>query len=412
MRPRLRQLRPKRPLTLPRLLTVPFESALEREADSDWPFAISRARLADWHRLMIAGLDQATRTAAVAAIEGRAADDQAAILTAGRLVWPAAARLLAAACPSGHAAAGRTAAAETTGNEPALADETADDETARRRAADLLAVGVELVSLRALLPSRLDAPGSDEQASLKAILALAEAGPADRLGVVAMVLLRAAIRPVALAEQLEKLAPPSAGPRLRPLLDQLLRCHRAHLDHQVTEIAMAPEQPLAAVAETLCQLADALVGPTGQNGREATAEPDTMALRQRAATVAHERYAAAIAALTVPLPETVGTARAAAVKAREAEARRLARLGRAARRLAPQTPIPRLTETALRHLLDSGPAVNGEARSPIGIDDARLVEILAGPDIAWQLLRPTASASEPGRRSGSGVAGKPPTANR
>ena len=397
MRPRLRQLRPQRPLTLPRLLTVPFEAALERGPDEDWPFMISRARLADWHRLMIEGLDPATRAAALAAIEGRACDDHVAIMAAGHLVWPKAARLLAAASPSSDTAADEpAAAAETAAAEPAAAaetadQETADQETARRRAADLLAVGVELVALLGRLPSRLDAPDPDDQASLKAILALAEAGPADRLGLVAMVLLRTALRPAMLAEQLQELAAPSAGPRLRPLLDRLLRCHRACLERQVTEVATAPERPLEEVAEALCRLADALVGPEGQGAREAAADPETMALRQRAATVAHERYAAAITDLTVPLAETVETARAATVKAREAEARRLARLGRAARRLAPQTPIQRLTETALRHLLDPGPERGGEPRPPIGIDDARLVEILAGPDIAWQLLRPTAT---------------------
>jgi hypothetical protein len=383
MRPRLRQLRPKRPLTLPRLLTVPFEAALERGPELGWPFVIGRARLAEWHRLMIEGLDEATRNAALAAIEGRASDDHAAILAAGRIVWPEAARLLAADCPSGHAAAGQT-------DEPA-AEETADEETARLRAADLLAVGVELVSLRGLLPPRLDALDPDEQANLKAILALAEAGPADRLGVVVTLLFRAAIHPVVLAEQLQALAAASARPRLRPLLDQLLRCHRDRLDRQVTAVATAPERPLEEIAETLCQIADALLGSASPNGREAATDPETVALRQRAAAVAHQRYAAAITGLTAPLPETAEVARAVAVKAREAEARRLARLGRAARRLAPQTPIAQLTATALQHLLDPSPARGGAPRPPIGVDDARLVEILAGPDIAWQLLRPTAT---------------------
>ena len=366
MRPRLRQLRPKRPLTLPRLLTVPFEAALARGSDQDWPFSIGRGRLGDWHRLIIEGLPPNTGQATKALIEGRAADDEPAILEAGPLVWPAAAELLAADCPPG---------------------EKPEERTDRLRAADLLGIAVELVPLhRRLLPPR-DAFDAEDKETARAILALAEAGPPDRLGLLTGMLLRAAVRPAAVVPSLLDLAPASLRPGLRPLLDQFAAHHQALLEQRVTDAATAEERPLEEVADAFWRLADELVGPAGRAAAEAPPDSASKALRQRAAGIAGERYAAAMTSVVAPLPETSAAAeaaRVAAVKAREADARRLARLGRAARRLDPETPIERLTESALRRLVDPAAALD----RAIDVDDARLVEILGGPDLAWQLLRP------------------------
>ena len=370
LRPRLRRLRPSRPLTLPRLLTVPFETALVLGPAEDWPFAIGRARLGDWHRSIIEGLDRRTRDAATALIEGRAADDRAAILEAGAVVWPHAAAALAGDCPPG---------------------EPAEDRTARRRAADLLAIAVDLVPLQYRLQAPLGVLDGTERATVAEILALAQGGPPDRLGLLTMLLLRATTRPLAIAPQLVELAPAPLRPRLRQPLDQLLARHREDLERRVAAAAAADDLPLERVANELWRLADVLVGPEGQAAEEVASDPSIVALRQQAATVAEAHYAASIMGLVAPLPETADDARAAAVKAREAGARRLARLGRAARRLAPDNPIQRLTEAALRHLVDRGPTPGADPRPRASVDDARLVEILAGPELAWQLLRPHAA---------------------
>lgn len=369
LRPRLRRLRPQRPLTLPRLLTVPFEAVLVGGSADNWPFAIGRARLGDWHASILQGLDPATRAAAEAALDGRPADDHAAILAGGRIVWPPAARLLGTAQPAG---------------------ETAAERRARHSAADLLGIAVELVPLLGGLRPPLDRLDADEQASVAAILALAETGPPDRLATLAMLMLRVAVRPEALVEPLLALATTKLRAPLRLVLDQLLAGHRADLERRLGEVAAVTDRPLEQVADELWRLADALVGPAGEPGPEAGPDRETTALRQQAATVAAAHYAASIGSIVAPLPETVPAARTAAVKKREQAARRLARLGLAARRLAPQAPIQRLTEAALQPLLAPGPAAGTAPGRPSRVDDARLVEILLGPDAAWRLLRPEA----------------------
>jgi hypothetical protein len=363
VRPRLRKLRPMRPLTLSRLLTVPFEANLTRGTAPEWPFAIGRERLGDWHHAIIAGVDPGDRNAAQALIDGRAGDDQDAIIAAGRRVWPDAARLLAMEPP---------------------ADEQPEEAISRLWAADLSSIAVELVPLLWRLPPPLVGLDAAEQEVAAEILALAGDGPPDRLGLVAMALLQRAVQPALLARALLDLAPATVGPRLRPVLDQLLRRHRADLDQRLLEAAAAENAPLDAVADEFWRLADALAGPEGQRLGESSSDPETAALRERAAIVAEQHYAASIAGVVAPLPETAGTERQATVKAREDAARKLARLGRAAKRLAPKTSVERMAETAFKALL--GPQ-NGAA-GVVDVDDARLVEILLGPDVAWQLLRP------------------------
>lgn len=364
LRPRIRRLRPPRPLTLPRLLTVPLQRALAPGTDQDWPFSIERYRLVDWHDEMIEGLDPGIRTAALGRIEGRTADDHAAVLEAGKDVWPPAAAVLAA---------GRTS------------EETPEAAIARCRAADLLVIAVDLVPLLQRLLQPLGDLDADERETVAVVLNLAEAGPPDRPGLLLQMLLRSATRPAAMAQSVLELAPAGLRPRLRPPLDVLLERHRIGLERRVAEAAKATDRSIDQVADALAQLADVLVGPEGQSGREPCTEPETLALRQQAAAVAQQRYATAIADVTAPLPNTGDAKQVAAVKARESEARGLARLGRAARRLAPQESLQPVTDAALRRLLDRRPQRDGQP-APVSIDDARLVEILAGPEAAWQLL--------------------------
>ena len=114
-------------------------------------------------------------------------------------------------------------------------------------------------------------------------------------------------------------------------------------------------------------------------------DPAAATLRQTAARIASERYADELGQLAHG-PTPAGTLGRAEIKAGGAQPRRPAKLGKGARNLAPDTPIHRLTEAAVERLVDVG-AVRGRGQRPaVSSDDARLIEILAGPDVAWRCL--------------------------
>ncbi len=386
LRPRLRQLRPRRPLTLFRLLTLPFAPALDHTPGGQWPYSIARERLEAWQKRMVERLDPPTIAAARAAIVGQAADDEAAILEAGRRCWAAAAAALAA---------------------EAVPGETEVTAVERRRIADLLAIGEQLVPLLGRLPSPL-APGDEaDRATLEALLALAETGPADRLGVLAAVLLRRASQPATLVRWLLDLAPAALRPRLHPILQRLSAAHRAEIARGVADLGGAAELPLEVAVDNLSELADALVAPiAATTGKppyrlpERVEDEELVRLRQTAAALARERYAEAIDGILLPLPTAEAANRAAAVRAREEIARRLARLGSTVRRLATDVSIHQITEAAIERLVDLEARRRGGGRALVTVDDARLIEILAGPDLAWRYLRPEAGRQvEPIRTS-------------
>jgi hypothetical protein len=377
LRPRLRQLRPPRPLTLSRLLTLPFAPALDHTPGGQWPYSIARERLGDWQKHVIERLDPPTIAATRAAIVGHAADDAVAILEAGRRCWPAAAAVLTAAAVPG---------------------ETEVIEAERQRIADLLALGDQLVPLLGRLPSLL-APGDEEdRVTLGALLALAEAGPPDRLGVLAALLLRRASQPAALVRWLRELAPTALWSRLQPILQRLSGAHRADLVRRVADLGAAPELPLEVAVDELSNLADALSAPTvATSGKpldrsfdRAVPDGELTRLRHTAAALARERYVETIDSILVRLPAAEAANRAAAVRAREEIARRLARLGSTVRRLATDISIHHVTEAAIERLVDLEARRRGGGRALVTVDDARLIEILAGPDLAWRYLRPAA----------------------
>ena len=356
-RPRLRRLRPRRPLTLSRLLTLPFAPALDHTPGGQWPYSIARERLSDWQKRMVERLDPPTLAATRALIAGRAADDEAAILEAGRRCWPAAAAVLAAEVVPG---------------------ETEVIAVERHRIADLLAIGAQLVPLLGRLPPPLAPGDDDDRATLGALLALAEAGPPDRLGVLAASLLRRASQPAALVRWLRELAPAALWPRLHPVVQRLSAAHRADLARRVADLGAAPELPLEDAVDELAKLADALAGP----------DDELMRLRRTAAARARERYALTIDSILAPLPAAEAANRMAAVKTREESARRLARLGSTVRRLATDVSIHQVTEAAIERLVDLEARCRGGGRALVTVDDARLIEILAGPDLAWRYRRP------------------------
>jgi hypothetical protein len=383
MRPRLRKLRPLRPLTLARLLTVPLELVLVDDDSPHVSFAIGRGRLHHWQAAALDRLDANMLEAAGHAIAGRSADDRNVALTVGRDVWPNAAKALAA-CD--QADADSSVAAE------------------RLRVADCLAMSPTLLPLLDQLlplPAVLDAK---DKTLLAQIVELGAAGPPDRLATVGSALLRAARQPWTLAAALLDVAAVALQGRLRRELEQLLLAHRASLERLVDRHVLAAKgaaaQPTTELALDLERLADALVPADGAISDTMVGPGDASALRQRAAAMATDHCAAVIESVLVPLPAMGSSERAAAQRVREAEARALARLAGTARRLAPACGIKRVAEVAIERLVDVGAARREGRQQPVNVEDARLIEILAGPDIAWHYLRPddTPAASNRARR--------------
>jgi hypothetical protein len=374
LRPRLRQLRPQRPLTLRRLLTIPLAPALDDPSDEYGSFSIPRVRLAHWQAIVLERLAPAVTEATRSAIAGRAADDEFAILDAGRHFWPEAAA--------------------------ALANETMPEETEiiaaeRQRIADLLLLANQLVPLLGRLPLPLEPSDSADRTTMVAILDLAQVGPPERLGVIASLLLRRMRQPAAAVQRLLDLAPLTLRPRLEVILQRLLAEHRGSLAKRVACLRADPDLPLERAVDDLAALADMLAGAAaparGRSWGRHGPDSELAHLREAAASIARERYGATLPAILAPLPPSGAANRSVAVKAREQIARRLARLGIAARRLAPDVSLHQLTEAAIERLVDLEARRRGDGRALVTIDDARLIEILSGPDLAWHYLRPASA---------------------
>lgn len=355
LRPRLRRLRPERPLTVRRLLTVPLEGALASSEDGAWSFVVDRSRLGDLHEAILAGLAPGQQASLVTSLAGRLAHETAAILEHGSTFWPAAAAALA-----------RTAAA---------ADEPGAIAALRRRVADLLAIAPALVPLLGRLPRPPLLLDDDEKEVLADILAIALAGSDDRLGTILTLLLRSTRRPAALADDLLAAVEPKVRDRLRPLVTRILDEHRATLDSLLTSVAERPDAAVTQVAETVERVAEAVVDEAGAGAE----------LGRRAGLVAERRYLAAIEDLTSMASVLSGDGQA--VREHETAARGVARLGRAAGQLAPGPSIERATGAAVKVLVDAVEKL-AEGTAPLAhVRVALLIEILAGPDRAWAHLR-------------------------
>jgi len=372
LRPRLRRLRPPRPLTLSRLLAIPLAPALELGAGTGAPFSIARERIGFWLARIIERLDPMLAATSRTAIVGHAVDDATAVVATGRRLWPAAARVLAA---------------------EAVPSENTAIEAERWRIVDLFDIAEQLVPQLVRLPPMLPPLDDVQRATVRAILALAEGGPVDRLGTLAALLLRRAGQPRALVDRLIDLAPPGLRPRLYDLLQRLLTEHRAGLVRRLASLEADPEPILADIIETLARLADTIADPGGAApGRLLARSPCNPApsceigqLRERAATLARAHYAAAIDQLLAPLA-AAGDIDRSVIAVQEQTARQIARLGALARCLSPATSIHEITGAAIERLVDLGARHQGGDRPLVTVDDARLIEILAGPDLARRYL--------------------------
>ncbi len=109
-RSRLARLKPPRPLTLERVLTLPLEPALV--AEEEWiagAYRIPRSHLRSLHGAVREGLEPDLIRWATVSLEGKTSLDAGAERAVGRRLWPAAATVLEDTLASGRASLGELA---------------------------------------------------------------------------------------------------------------------------------------------------------------------------------------------------------------------------------------------------------------------------------------------------------------
>lgn len=381
MRSRLRKLKPQRPLTIQRLLTAPFEAALSAEQNDAWTYVVDRGHLGRLHAAILDRLDPAVVSETKALLSGRTVDDDAMVLETGRQLWPLAADALAAATVA----------------MPAMAPQV------WLRVADLLVIGPELVPLlHQLLPLPPTLHPEDKEV-LAAILALAQGGSEDRLGTVMTVLIRAAPRPTAIAGAIAEVGVETSTAPLRALLDQILAEQRGSIARLIAAHAEAPDMPLAQAAEEAWRFAEALATHDADGSGRADERAEEDGLRERAATIAKSHYAAAIEGLVESHSEADAECRKHAVRAREEAARCCAKLGQAARRLKPTASLGRMTDAVVEKLVAESASEASLTGADLTAETARLIEILAGPEVAWRYFceQQSGKSADPGRQTGA-----------
>lgn len=375
MRSRLRKLKPQRPLTIQRLLTAPFEAALIADQDDSWTFVVRRSDLEQLHVAILNTLDPTVAGKTRERLSGSTLDDDVTLLEAGRQVWPQAADALAAT------------AASAPGAMPASWE----------RVADLLRVGSELMPLlRRLLPLPSTLQAEDKEL-LVAILGLAQTGSPDRVGTVLTLLIRAAKNPKEIAQDIVEASTETPTAPLRPLLDQVLAEQRASIGRRIAAHAETPDMPLAQAAEEAWRFAEVLADGDAESSGSAPVQVDETKLRERAASAARSRYATAIEDLVASHANADPEHHKQAVRACEEAARSCAKLGQAARRLKPDAPLGRLTDAVVEKLASRENGSVDGAGAAASVDTARLIEILAGPEVAWQYLSERRSGTAAGR---------------
>ncbi|MGG5811293.1 hypothetical protein [Falsiroseomonas sp. CW058] len=356
VRPRLRALRPARPLRLARILLLPAEGALV--APADWKGAaaqIPRNAIAPLVAAVQAGLGPLAAEIEAAAL-GHTTDDHDLVRGLGARLWPAAGALRIAAPPRGWAEAGLPAAA----------------------AAPMLDLCAALwrhgVALWAAREAAADGP---PDALLRAALVPLAAEGAAPLTAAMVGLLRHAARPGAiagLAAGLHPAAGSAAGREVAAMLEQDAAAISA------CDSPAAAASAAAALGERLSDLEAVAAGGLLAGERKRMA-----AIRRDGAESCRLRFDAALASrLLLPAAQACGGPPAddATVAALEAAARELRQLESAGRRLGGEAAFDRALRDAVARLIALGAAPGGLTR----IEIARMVEILAGPEAALPLL--------------------------
>lgn len=385
LRQRLARLRPRRPLTLRRLLVLPFEDLLEPAGGTPQPSQrrISRDVLQPVFQIALDNLEPALRAELEAAAAERHADEPDAVMALGRRLWPSAARLIAARLRSG--------AADLAGSpaEHRLAGQLAGAQA-------ILAVAAELTPLLRELPPRpTPQPNARAMRALAAVASAARAqGPEALLWTLELLLARAATTAwvVRLAAMPEAGVPPAERPGV---IQQLARCRLVHLSDAAARIGRARDEP--ATPELLESLA-ALAADIESFDERWAKGPNERTMLRDTRDLASEAVAARVV-------ESLGREIVSRVEILadrdllpDAEVLRLERLAHAVRRLGqlgvrlglatgPEQLLEEFFEGYRTRILARVHGA-GPAATPSGLlEQVRLVEILFGPDAAMSLYR-------------------------
>jgi protein-tyrosine-phosphatase len=351
-RPRLRRLRPPRPIAFTRLLFLPLDGVILdsrawKRADGGLPRSALPA-LAESVRIAIG--PEATAVEAVFA--GRSFADLAAVDAAGRRLWRAAGDAAAALAPSAAWAGSGLGEAEF------------------RHCAGL-AAGVWRHAdplWTALLAAREGPPDALVQAAL---LQAAQEDPAVIAAILATILTKAA-KPgsVVSAAAVARVGPAEVAERV--------------LDHWIDEcrpdLSVTDPKGAAQLAEEFAEAIEDLEASAA--GRRPERRGRVAALRRTVGEACRSAFAESTTHhLIEPLVQAGARLDDAGITAMEATARSLRRLEAAGRALGGASAY----DAALRKVTDAFVALRGQPQAQVA-DLARLTEILAGPEAALKLL--------------------------
>jgi hypothetical protein len=357
IRPRLRRLRPQRPVRLARLLCLPLEGVLVNPpAWKQSPLQVPRHAIRPMAAAVAVALgDMAADLDVLAA--GGSLSDEALVLALGDRLWPAAGQATLPALPEGWLEAGLPA----------------------ESAPPILALCTALWRHAPRLWAACHSPNSDGvgEEELRAALApLAAEGSAPLLGGLAL-LLRDAARPGLAVSLAGTLMPAVQKTAEAELAAALVR------DGALVTAATTPGE-MAGAAQRLVQRLDGLEeadNPLVRDQRRVLAAQ----LRREVGAACYGLYARALAeGLLAEVDRLCQGPRAtdAAVAALERMARDLRRLEVAGRRFSAEAAFDRTLATTIARLLPLAAQGGGLGR----VEIARLVEMLAGPQAALPLL--------------------------
>jgi len=376
VRPRLKRLKPPRPMTLRRLLTVPLEELLVPAVD--WrpgSLRLSRDLLAVIHGMVLDKLPAELRQATEQAVAGRAMDETAFLQRTGASLWPEAAKALQAALEA--------------------APDKGDGKGRNRRqqleiAAGLLAIGEPLGRVFAALPIKPVRYLAEDQYPLIGqlmkelermggrALALGSEALGQRLGDSATLL-----------QVLQKTGDASAS-RLAVATDAARRVV-GELDASADQLRRAGRQPAAALAADVVRLVDTIGALEAAPTDLPIDRGNLKQVRLKAAKAIEGHLQNVVNGEVLDGFRTLcgTTASDAAVAAVESAARAARQLGAAGRQLGLKGQVDLVVKAAFadyRKALTqpaAGPDASGEEQV---MDQLRIVEIVFGADAAAELL--------------------------
>ncbi|NGM22908.1 hypothetical protein G3576_23045 [Roseomonas stagni] len=357
IRPRLRRLRPQRPVRLSRLLCLPLEGVLANPATwKQSPLLVPRHAIRPIAAAVAVALgDLAAELDVLAA--GGTLSDEALVQALGDRLWPAAGRATLPPLPQGWLEAGLPAESAA----PMLALCTA----IWRHAPGLWAA--------AYPPSR---EGAGEAQIRAALAPLAMEGRAALLGGLAL-LLRDSLQPGVAVSVAASLMPAVQRTAEEELVAALTR------DGGLVTNATSPGE-MASAAQRLVLRLDGLEASASVASREGRRNL-AAALRRDVGGACYTLYAQALADGLLAEAERLAAgppAGDAEVVALERMARDLRRLELAGRRFGAEASFDRMLGSTVARLLPVAARRGGLTR----VEVARLVEMLAGPQAALPLL--------------------------